>query len=75
MDTEQRLCEKPGGAAAAGGEFESYPREEIKMRGFTQFDTARSCGCPKVLLVDDTESNLFVLKSYMKSAGLAADQV
>ncbi len=33
------------------------------------------CSCPKVLIVDDNEANLFVLQNYMGCVGQTADEV
>jgi len=44
------------------------------MAPYERLSSARTCTCPKVLIVDDTECNLYVLQNFLRSVDLVADE-
>ena len=48
--------------------------EEIKIEGEMKIEKMEECGCPKILIVDDVPSNLFILKEMLKLLNLKSDQ-
>ena len=54
----------------------SEPKEEVKGGAdYVRLQSTRECGCPKLLIVDDSDCNLFVLQNYLRCVGLIADEV
>ncbi len=70
----QKLCKnvptEPRESPRGSPDLAEVPRIEPSI----QLSAIHVCHCPKVLIVDDTECNLFVLQSYMRSVGVTADE-
>ncbi len=67
-ENKERLCTEQA-FITPREEYVSSPQPRIP-----QAEAAVNCECPKILLVDDNESILFVLQNYLKTAGLTADE-
>jgi len=48
--------------------------EQAVIQKTVQPESSAQCNCPQILIVDDSDTVLFVLENYLKSIGLQADE-